>query len=603
MNKNIYTFCLFISVCGLFPCIAQPLPKKYIDAYNLHFSMEDKTSVEYPWMENAAYTGCAINYMVKELDRTLFTKKYLKGFPCGHLRTELEQRVLLPIHKEKRGLVTFEGKGENIKVVSIIVDGINDKEKCVFSDTVSFVPGDSLSSISKRILLDGVNMLNIRIRAEGAADREAYIAFSKLDIMVGNKNINEYSVRDFPKLSLPKGFDYIPFRLNEENLSSNIEVMKDRRIIAFGESVHGNNSIRHLVYKLMMESVENQDCKLVIWEMPMEKSLVYNRYVLDDEFVLDSTELSPLDEQRIIFMNGVKRYNSGKREGDKIRLLGMDYNSVCNSAQNSAIDIFDFVTHLNREWKIPEVDRLSVLLMEKDWKDAIEYLQTHKSNLQKILTIDEIECITHILSLSNNIGGDRVKRFINRDSVMFVNTNFLLDHFSSFSKNRTIIYAHSVHVNPVSTYPVVHCEPFGKYMKDKYADDYLPLLLLIGNGSMTIYDQEFNRGKEVLQRPPAESIESALNQIESDIFYFPMTSYFDTIVLSRFQGDRKSPREFYPYNLYQRYRGIFFIKNSFEPDDNGEKMSAFDKAERVLMRNKQRLKILEDIKKRLKIIS
>lgn len=48
--------------------------------------------------------------------------------------------------------------------------------------------------------------------------------------------------------------------------------------------------------------------------------------------------------------------------------------------------------------------------------------------------------------------------------------------------------------------------------------------------------------------------------------------------------------------------GIFFIKNSFELNENREKMSAFDKAERVLMRNKQRLRILEDIKKRLKII-
>ena len=48
---------------------------------------------------------------------------------------------------------------------------------------------------------------------------------------------------------------------------------------------------------------------------------------------------------------------------------------------------------------------------------------------------------------------------------------------------------------------------------------------------------------------------------------------------------------------------IIFIKNSFELNENREKMSAFDKAERVLMRNKQRLKILEDIKKRLKIIS
>ena len=92
-----------------------------------------------------------------------------------------------------------------------------------------------------------------------------------------------------------------------------------------------------------------------------------------------------------------------------------------------------------------------------------------------------------------------------------------------------------------------------------------------------------------------------MNQIESDVLYVPMTSYFDTIILSRFQGDRKTPREFYPYNLYQRYGGIFFIKNSFEPNDNREKMSAFDKAERVLMRNKQRLKTLQDIKKRIAV--
>ena len=600
MNKYIY--CLFICILGLSSCVAQPLSINYVDAYNLHFSMEDMT-IEYPWMENAAYSGCAINIEMKESNRTLFTKKYLKGFPSDYLRTELEQRILLPIHKEKEGLVTFEAKGENIKAVSILIDGIDDKEKCVFSDTMTFVPDSFLSSVSKKISLEGVEMMNIRIRANGVADAEAYIAFSKLDIMIGNKNINEYPVRELPKLPLPKDFNYISDQSSAGNICDKIGVMKVRKIVALGESIHGNSSIRHLACQLMLESVKNKDCKLIIWEIPMEKSFVYNRYVLDDEFELDSIELSLLDEQRMEFINELKRYNSGKERGAKVRLLGMDYNSVCNSAQNSAIDIFDFVAHLNREWKIPEVDRLLVLLMEKDWKEAVEYLQTHKSNLQKLLTADEIECIAHILFLSYNIGSDRVKRFISRDSVMFVNTNFLLDHFPSFSKNQAIIYAHSVHVNPVSTYPVVHCEPFGKYMKGKYADDYLPLLLLTGNGSMAIYDQEFNRRREELQRPPAESIESILNQIESDVLYVPMTSYFDTIILSRFQGDRKTPREFYPYNLYQRYGGIFFIKNSFEPNDNREKMSAFDKAERVLMRNKQRLKILEDIKKRLKIIS
>lgn len=600
MNKYTYTFCLLICLVGLLPCISQPLTGNYVEAYNLHFSMERDTFIEHPWMENAAYIGCAINSEINETDRTLFAKKYLKGFPSSCLRTELEQRVLLPLHKEKVGLVTFEGKGENIKIVSIIVDGINDKEQCVFSDTATFVPGSILSSISKEILLEGVDMLDIRIRADGIADAEAYIAFSRLDIMIGNKNISEYPVRKLPKASLPKDFNYIPFQSCAQNLCDKISVMKVRKVIALGESIHGNNSIRRLACQLMLESVENQNCKLIIWEMPMEKSFVYNRYVLDDEFTLDSIELSFLDDQRMKFVNELKRYNSGKKGEGKVRLLGMDYNSVCNSAQNSAIDIFDFVTYLNREWKIPEVDQLSVLLMEKDWRDAIEYLQAHKSNLQKLLTTDEIECITHILSLSKNIGNDRVKRFINRDSVMFVNTNFLLEQFSSFSENQAIIYAHSVHVNPISTYPVVHCEPFGKYMKNKYGDDYLPLLLLTGNGSMTIYDQEFNRGKQVLQRPPVESIESALNQIENDVFYFPMTPFFDTIVLSRFQGDRKCLQEFFPYNLYQRYRGVFFIKNSYEFDDNKEGIGAFDKAKSFLVRNKLRLRILEDIKKRIK---
>lgn len=600
MSKYRCCFYILYCVCILHSCIAQPISKLYTDVYNLHFTMKTNASIEYPWMENAAYANCAINYSVRGANKTLFAKKYLRGLPYNSLRTEVEQRILLPIHKETGGFLTFEGKGENLKIVSILIDGINSEEKCVFSDTVIFVPRAPLISISKNISLAGVDMLNVRIRADGIPDREAYIAFSSLNIMIGNKNINEYPVRELPKRTLPKDFDYTPFRSNIENISSKIEMQKYSKIIALGESIHGNNSIRRLIYKLIMENVKKQNCKLIIWEMPMEKSFVYNRYVLDDEFILDSTELGPLDKQRVSFMNELKRYNSSKSKGDKIRLLGMDYNRVWNSTQNSAIDIFDFVTHLNRELKIPEADQLSILLMEKEWSNAIEYLQKYKSNIQKLLTTDEIECIIHILSLSKNIGNDRVERFISRDSVMFINTNFLFEHFLPLPESKAIIYAHSVHINPISTYPVIHCEPFGKYMKNKYADDYLPLLFLVGNGSMTIYDQEFNKGKRVLHLPPAESIESALSQTENDVLYFPMTSYFNNIVLSRFQGDRKSSQEFYPYNLYQRYKGVFFIKNSSEFDDDREKINASDKAAKNLMVIQQRLGILEDIKKRIK---
>ena len=48
----------------------------------------------------------------------------------------------------------------------------------------------------------------------------------------------------------------------------------------------------------------------------------------------------------------------------------------------------------------------------------------------------------------------------------------------------------------------------------KYADAYVSLLLLTGNGSIII----FNRNKEEFQRPPVESIKSILNHIESGPF-------------------------------------------------------------------------------------
>ena len=55
--------------------------------------------------------------------------------------------------------------------------------------------------------------------------------------------------------------------------------------------------------------------------------------------------------KRMEFINELKRYNSGKEREAKVRLLVWTIIVSRNSAQNSAIDIFDFVVHLNREWK------------------------------------------------------------------------------------------------------------------------------------------------------------------------------------------------------------------------------------------------------------
>mgnify|MGYP007055187113 CR=1 FL=1 len=96
----------------------------------------------------------------------------------------------------------------------------------------------------------------------------------------------------------------------------------------------------------------------------------------------------------------MRSFNSGKTKDSKVKLYGMDYNSILSSTQSSAMDIFDFITVLNQKSQIPEVDQLSLLLMKKDRNCAINFLDTHRDKIKKLLTAEEIECILHILRVS-----------------------------------------------------------------------------------------------------------------------------------------------------------------------------------------------------------
>ena len=63
-------------------------------------------------------------------------------------------------------------------------------------------------------------------------------------------------------------------------------------------------------------------------------------------------------------------------------------------------------------------------------------------------------------------------------------------------------------------------------MKKQYSNDYIPLLILIGKGSATVYDWQYNKKEKDLQHPPVGSIELFLNQQESNVCYFPMSTFF-----------------------------------------------------------------------------
>ena len=601
MKKGKILFTLFFLVLYCLKSSAQSPQKTYSEIYNLHFTMKLDSGGVYPWMDNLAYVSCSMPGYAESSDRLLYRKMYTKGFPfTDRLRSELYQRILLPIHSENEGRIEVECKGQNLKSVSLLLDGISREEKIVCSDTIQFIPDTCLSTVSHKFALNNVELLNIRIQAEGVPNENADIIFSGINIWIGGKSIDEFPVRELPTLSLPENISYIPINSHTGEGLGEIDNLKNHRIIGLGESIHGNSSIKNLKNQIILEAIEKQNCRLVLLEMPLEASLAYNRFIHDEQYVIDSL-LFPgqlIDPQMQDLLGNLRLYNSRKKEADKVRLLGMDYNSVYSSTQNSSITIFDFVTQLNESGKIPEVDEFALLLMEKDWSAAVAFLKSHQTSIQQLLTADEIDCITHILTLSQKMGEDQALRTINRDSVMFLNTKFLIEKYSYYPDAKTVICAHTTHLNPVSTYPALTCKPFGAYLKETYGDDFTSLLFLIANGETIASDLDYYRKYLPLKESPENSLEYLLSSFDATTFFLPLTPDFNKLVVSRFIGSHYSYQEFFPYNLYQRAEGVFFIKGAKQhlSDKSGLLISEF--LNRTVSIYKRRQEVLGEIQKR-----
>lgn len=578
-------------------CMAQSAKQTYTDVYDLHFTMRPDSNVNYPWRENAAFGNYTIPIYLKDSNRELFAKRFIKGFPFyNRLRTEHEQRILLPSNEMGEAVVEFEGKGLNIELVSIILDAIGEQENVLFSDTLKFIPDTVLNLAAKSIKLRNAELLNIRICAQGKIEKDAIIAFSKLNILIDGKPINTFPIRTLPALMENNIPSYRAIDTNGKIELERISEINNKKIIALGESIHGNSDVDHLAHQLILQSVERLNCKLILLEMSMEKSLAYNRFIHDKNYVLDTTLVS--DNTTRDFLNKLQILNTNKTEESKVSLYGMDYNSILSTSQCSAIDIFDFVTEFNQELRIPEVDRFSLLLLEKDSRLAINFIDAHRKEISKLLTNEEIECISHILKVSKEMGNDRIERYINRDFAMFLNAKFLIDKFAKGENIKTIIYGHAVHINPISTFPAVPCTPFGQYMNKEYADNYSPLLLLLGNGKSAAYDASYNIKDNSLGEPLKNSIEYSLRSIDEAAIYLPLTTTFNQLTLSRFKGSHHIAQEFYPFNLYKRYKGIFYIKQA----DRGSsyKETSIDKTLEIsMMRRKQRQEKIEKIQKRV----
>jgi erythromycin esterase-like protein len=535
---------------AIFACNSTDSVPNHTTLYNLDFKLKPDSAV-YHWRENAAY----LMYIPLVQDSIHISKMYYSQYPFADcLYTEMEQRVLLPENQAQTGKITIESKGKNIEDLTLIIDGIDRCENIISSDTIIYSPDSILSSASKEISLSNAELLNFKIRVTGKKKEDAYVIFSKLGIALGNRDIDTFTPRKLsPPTAKPKYLEIDTANYN--NAFHKIEDIKTAKIIALGEPVHNNDEIQNFFCQFAVNQVKNNNCKLILIEKSLEQTFVYNRYIYDADFEFDKSSIS--NKPLAILLDTLREYNSDKAEKDKVSLFGMDYNYDSRSAK----DISDYLALLNKRFKLRELDELANLLVEKTAIDAINYITANKNKLETVFLSGEADKIIHILHLSDAMGNNYGKRFEKRDSVMFVNAKLLINTLSD-SLSQTLLYGHAAHINTVSTFPAVPCRSVGNYMKHCFGDKYLPLAILIGHGQASARDVEFNFVSSALSAPDSQSIEYALDQQNTDCLYLPMTEEWNQIVFSRFKGSGHFLQEFFPMNMYQRYKGVFYIKGN-----------------------------------------
>lgn len=533
----------------------------YTTAYDFNFTMDSCTI--FPWSANAAYSRSSRSIFIPDSDKKLFTQFYLtdyNGYWSDMLQTELEQRILLPVSQEKYGSISFICKGESLDYSLLEVEVFNNEEKIIYKDTVKWTPDKQFKEISLNIPLKDAAILGVRIYAQGLKRVNAAFIFSRMGIKIGNKTIDEFPLCEFYNDIEIQDEALIELKTSTNEGFDKIKKM-NTTVVALGEAMHGNNAIKKMAQTILTNQARSGNCKVILIEMPFEQSLSFNRYILDDKFILDSLQIEYLKSKgQLDFLNRLKVINASRAEKDKVELLGFDYRYNFDPRIVNE-DLFDYIYELNRIEKNRTIDSLNILLMKYSLSTSYNYFIKRKTEMKRFFKENDYNYLTHIYGIAMQMEHkDPATRFLKRDSIMFANVDFIMNRLDRTGV-KVYIYGHSLHLNPISTYPAAHCLPLGYYLNASYSDNYSVYLLTIGSGENRTESENYVQTITPLKIAPYGSIEYLLSRCNYSQFYLSVTPEFNRLFLTRVIGLNKIPKEFTFTNIFQRYKGIFFIKH------------------------------------------
>ncbi len=509
----------------------------------------------YDWVNHPVYF-----YLNTTVD-TISAKRTLR------LETLLDKKgiisTLIPTYQTNKTSsilsVRLKYKTKSTKNLFIVITSIGECENTNSADTIQLPTTEDWEESTHMIKIKETPLLNLSIEAIGLKKNGACIWISDFEILIDGNEIIPPSESKKGSILLTKE-DIMHW--NKENYPA-LPFWK-HRILGIGETVHGTKTMDDIAVAILKERILKHECKIILFELPLEFSFYINRYVKNDanfnfESISSYFDGSLYADTFLSFIRWVKEYNLTCDE--EVSIWGFDINYV---QLKSRVDLFNFFYTLNKNRSIEGFDNICKLLL--DTKISFEKIissLSQNNNLATVLNDDEFKLILHYLKITQQ-NSSSYYRFINRDNMMNEVTTFIIDNF--LKKNKTLtLYGHFGHLNYINgDGPIVmNYYSLGHNMKNKYKNDYSCVALVTNQGSAMLMKSYTEVGISKLSSAPQGSLEYQLNQFKEDSIYLSMSGLGCSDMLKiRLIGNKELTEQFRYIVPKARMDGVLFIRES-----------------------------------------
>ncbi|MED3945115.1 erythromycin esterase family protein [Priestia megaterium] len=311
-------------------------------------------------------------------------------------------------------------------------------------------------------------------------------------------------------------------------------------IVGLGEATHGAHEVFTMKHRIVNYLVSEKGFVNLVLEEGWDRALELDRYVLTGKGK-PSQHLSPTfnTKEMLDLFSWIRQYNANPKHKSKVRVIGMDIQSVNENVYNNIIEYIkknnsDLVPRVEEKIKglIPvtkDMNTFESLTQEEkekyvsDAKQISALLEQNKSSLngksKEFAWIKQnariIEQFTTMLASPPDKPSDL---FLKHDIAMYENAKWTEEHLG-----KTIVWGHNGHISKTNMLPFIYPKVAGQHLAEYYGKRYVSVGTSVYGGQYNVYNSNGEFGPfGTLKLDDLNSYNYILGQVKKDQFFIDL---------------------------------------------------------------------------------